>query len=121
MIRKHDYKELIVWKKSVELSLMVYKVTDKFPKSEMYTLQSQIRGAAISVPSNIAEGQGRGSKKEFLQFLKISFGSLLELETQLYIAKELKYLSDNEYSEFEGQSREVKKMLLGLQKSLNSG
>ena len=83
------YKELIVWQKSIDLVAEVYKITKAFPKSELYALCSQIQRAAVSIPSNIAEGYGRNHRPEFIQFLGISYGSACELETQLVIAKKL--------------------------------
>lgn len=84
-----SYKELIVWQKSVELVKGIYKLTNEFPKSEVYALSSQMQRAAISIPSNIAEGHSRKNLKEYIQFLHIAYGSSAELETQLIIAKEL--------------------------------
>lgn len=81
-----SYKELIVWKKGIELVTEIYKYTRQFPKEELYGLAAQMRRAAISIPSNIAEGQQRKNTKEFLQFLRISYGSAAELETQLIIS-----------------------------------
>jgi four helix bundle protein len=92
MSRKHH--SLRVWKKSVELVTVVYKITESFPKHELYGLTSQIRRSAVSVPSNIAEGAARTSNREFANFLSISRGSLSELETQVLISKNLGYLDD---------------------------
>jgi len=91
-IRNH--KDLNVWKKSIDLVDIIYKVTKSFPKEELYCLTSQIRRSAISVPSNIAEGAARSSKKEFIQFLYIALGSLSELETQIIIANRQGYLNN---------------------------
>lgn len=88
------HKDLDVWKKGIVLVEGVYKVSGSFPKDEIYTLVSQLRRSAISVPSNIAEGAARKSKKEYLRFLYISMGSLSELETQLVIAKRLGYIDE---------------------------
>jgi len=88
----HSYKDLIVWQRSMELVVSIYELTDQFPKEEIYGITSQIRRSSISVPSNIAEGAGRKSPKEFKQFLFIALGSLSELETQIIIAKNLKYI-----------------------------
>jgi four helix bundle protein len=85
----NSYKDLLVWKKAKALAVAVYRATDRFPKGELFGLTSQMRRAAISVASNIAEGQGRGSKKDFAKFLCMARGSLLELQTQLEIAEEL--------------------------------
>jgi four helix bundle protein len=89
-----DYKDLDVWKKSIDLVKQVYLVTKDFPKEEIYGLTNQIRRAAVSVASNIAEGKGRYSKKEYTQFLHIALGSVAELETQIIIAKELSYIKN---------------------------
>ena len=88
------FKDLQVWQKSMELVKMIYLLTHTFPKSEIYSLTSQLRRSAISIPSNIAEGKGRGSIKEFINFLHISLGSLYELQTQLYLAKDLSYIDN---------------------------
>ena len=91
-IRNH--KDLEVWKKSMDLVSNIYKITESFPNKETYCLTNQIRRAAVSVPSNIAEGAARSSKKEFIQFLYIALGSLAELETQMIIASRLGYLNN---------------------------
>ena len=88
-----SYKELRAWKQAVDLALEVYRLTEGFPRSELYGLTTQIRRSAVSVPSNIADGKGRFSDREFALFLRHARGSLLELETQLLIAGELGYLS----------------------------
>jgi len=85
---------LEVWKKSMDLVSNIYKITEPFPNKELYGLTNQIRRAAVSVPSNIAEGAARSSKKEFIQFLYIALGSLSELETQIIIANRLEYLNN---------------------------
>ncbi len=89
-IRNH--KDLEVWKKSMDLVGNIYQITESFPHKELYGLTNQIRRSAVSVPSNIAEGAARNSKKEFIQFLYIALGSLAELETQIIIASRLEYL-----------------------------
>ncbi len=91
-IRNH--KDLEVWKKSMDLVSNIYKITESFPNKEFYGLTNQIRRAAVSIPSNIAEGAARNSKKEFIQFLYIALGSLSELETQIIIAQRLEYLNN---------------------------
>lgn len=106
-----SYRELIVWQKSIDLVLKIYVVTEKFPKPEMYGLTSQMRRASISIPSNIAEGRSRGTRKDFKHFLVIAFGSSAELETQIEIAKKLNYVSDQEVSEVSALLVEVAKML----------
>jgi len=109
-----SYKELTVWKKSFELSLIVYRITKNFPKEEMYGIVSQMRRCAISIPSNIAEGYCRQRKLEYIQFLQIAFASGAELETQLLIAKSLGYVSEQNFSKASALLEEVMKMLNSL-------
>ncbi|HSF31161.1 MAG TPA: four helix bundle protein [Candidatus Tectomicrobia bacterium] len=116
MIR--DYKDLVVWQKAMELVTAIYKATNTFPKEELYGLTSQIRRAAVSVPSNIAEGQGRKTRGEFRQFLGQAKGSLAELETQLLIAHNLGYLED--CSALLAQQAEIARLLNGLLNSLTT-
>lgn len=105
------YRALTVWKKSIELVILVYKLTEDFPKSEIYGLISQMRRCAVSIPSNIAEGSRRKSKKDFAHFLTIAFGSGSELETQLEIVKKLPFGQTLNYSQIESLLNEVMKML----------
>lgn len=114
MSTKKTHKDLDVWKKSVSLVTLIYDITKSFPKDEIYGLTNQIRRAAVSVPSNIAEGSARKGNKEYVQFLYIGLGSLTELETQLIIAKNLKFLSDNDFDKISEHLKEIGKMLLGL-------
>jgi len=93
-VKMRSHRDLDAWKKSMDLVDNVYKVTKSFPNEELYSLTNQMRSAAISIPSNIAEGAARGSKKEFIRFLYIALGSLSELETQVIIANRLGYLAD---------------------------
>jgi four helix bundle protein len=109
-----SYRDLIAWQKAKALALEVYRCTRKFPKDEIYGLTSQMRRAAISVPSNIAEGKGRYSRKELVQFLFHARGSLLELETQLSIAYDLKYMDSVTFCRFEGKTQELGRILNGL-------
>jgi four helix bundle protein len=111
-----SYKELIVWQKSIILVKELYKITEHFPENEQYGLTSQMRRASVSIPSNIAEGWGRLSRKNYIQFLRISRGSLFELETQILITKELKYINDCE--SIENLIIEISKMLNSLIKKL---
>jgi four helix bundle protein len=97
------HKELEVWKNAIDLAIAVYRHTSGFPKEEIYCLTSQIKRAAVSVPANISEGSGRMQPKEFLYFLRISFGSLTELETLLIIAAELKYLNKQNYEDLQNR------------------
>ena len=114
----HSYRELIVWQRSIELVLAVYKLTDLFPREEVYGLTSQMRRAAVSIPSNIAEGRFRGTKNDFLNFLRISYSSGAELETQVEIAKRLPKTSKLNYSEFDSLLEEVMKMLNKMIKNM---
>jgi four helix bundle protein len=109
------HKDLDVWKEAMELARLVYLITSKFPKEELYGLTQQIRRSAVSVPSNIAEGAARNSGKEFVQFLYISLGSLAELETQLLLSEKLGFLQENES---ETNIERIRKMLIGLIKYL---
>src|SRR3989338_11190441 len=110
----NSYKDLIVWQKSFQLVKKIYKVTEKFPHSEIYGLTSQMRRASISMPSNIAEGFVRKHTKEFSQFISIAFGSGAELETQLLLSKELKFMTEKEFNEVDSLLLEVMKMLNSL-------
>jgi len=111
------HRDLDVWKNGIELVKKIYILTKDSPKEEIYTLTSQIRRSAISIPSNIAEGAARNSKKEFIQFLYIALGSAAELETQLIVAKELGYIKDlNIFDDFE----KLKIQLIGLIKYLKN-
>lgn len=110
----HNFKELRVWREAIELAKLVYKVTALFPQDERYGLKSQINRAVVSIPSNIAEGAGRGSDKEFAQFLKIALGSALELETQLILAEAFGFVKEPQYSELVQKTADVQKMLNGF-------
>jgi four helix bundle protein len=116
-----SYRDLIAWRKATALALEVYRSTQKFPKDEMYGLTSQMRRAAVSVASNIAEGKGRYSCKEFAQFLYRARGSLLELETQSFIAQELHYLEPDVFRRIETETKELGRILNGLTKSVLEG
>jgi four helix bundle protein len=106
-----DFRKLTVWKKSHLLTMAVYKATSVFPKSEIYGLTSQIRRACISIPANIAEGCGRGSRAELGQFFQIAQGSASELEYHLLLAKEICLLNAQEYDNLDSQLNEVRRML----------
>ena len=114
------YRELLVWKKSKALAVAIYGCSEKFPRSEVYGLTSQIRRAAVSVASNIAEGQGRLTKGEFRQFLGHARGSLLELDTQLAIACDLNYMTQPEYQKLDGEAYQVLGLLNRLMESLKA-
>jgi four helix bundle protein len=109
-----SYRDLVAWNKAMELVTEIYRVTQKFPKEELFGLTSQIRRAAISIPSNIAEGKGRLSKGEFRQFLGNARGSLAELETQILIAQNLNYLDEAEGNRLLAMVEEAGKVLNGL-------
>ena len=111
-----NYRELIAWKKGVELSLMVYKLTKDLPWDEDLGLKSQMRRASVSIPSNLSEGASRRTNKDFCRFVRISLGSCSELETQLEIMKG--YYSIDTTEEFKNLHLEVRKLLIGLIKSL---
>ena len=109
-----SYKKLLVWEKSYKLSLEIYKITAQFPTRELYSLTSQMRRAAVSVPSNIAEGYQRQHRGEYIQFLFIARGSLAELETQILIAKDLSYLNAKTSYDVLNITEELNKMLYAL-------
>lgn len=112
------HHDLDAWKRAIELVANIYKVTDGFPKHEIYGLSQQMRRSAVSIPSNMAEGAGRKSAKEFLHFLSISQGSMAELETQLIIAEKLGYCSGVEATVQELD--EISKMTNGLYKAIQA-
>lgn len=119
MPRVQSYRDLIVWQKSIDLVLEIYRATQGFPKTETYGLVSQLRRAAVSVPSNIAEGHARLSTGEFKQFLGHSRGSLMEIETQVLISQRLGYINSAESSNLLNRATEVGKVLNGLLNSLD--
>ena len=116
--KSRSYRDLNVWKLSIELVKDIYQITTKFPPAEIYELTNQMRRAAISIPSNIAEGQGRNSFKEFKQFIAIALGSLAELETQLIISHEIEYLNREDFSKLSASLDNIRKMLKALANSL---
>lgn len=107
----NSYKNLKVWQRAMELVVEVYNLTGNFPKTEIYGLISQMRRAAVTIPSNIAEGQRRGHTKEFLQLLYVAYGSGAELETQIEICKNIEKLNSFDYSKIDLALEEVMKML----------
>lgn len=111
------HKDLDVWKKNIDFVTKVYNITDKFPNNEKFGIVSQIRRAAVSIPSNIAEGSARNSKKELIQFLYISLGFAAELETQLIISEKLKYI---ENLAILNDLNDIQKMIMGLIKYLRN-
>lgn len=114
----NNYKELKLWQKSVDLAVRVYQTTSLFPKEEIYGITSQIKRSAVSIPSNIAEGAGRNSKKDFNNFLGISVGSSCELDTQLIIASRVGFLDDSSLKTLQDEITEIQKMNWALKKSL---
>ncbi len=117
----NSYKDLIVWQKSIELVVAAYKITDNFPREEIYGLTLQIRKSAVSIPSNIAEGRHRGTRKDFLHFLQIAYASGAELETQIEIAKRLLKTKSLDYSKIDSLLLEVMKMLNVMINKLGAG
>lgn len=113
-----SFRELDIWKQGIELVKEVYKVTERFPQSELFGLVSQMRRCAVSVPSNVAEGFRRRHAKEFKQFLNIALGSLAELETQTVIVKELNYLRENEEMRIIALIDYISRMITNLIKKL---
>lgn len=107
----NSYKDLIVWQKAVDLVVEIYRLTENFPKAETYGITSQMRRSAVSIPSNIAEGRRRGSRKDFRQFLIISYGSGAELETQIEIVKKLPFGESVDFKKADSLLLEVMKML----------
>ena len=115
----NNHKDLDVWKQSIDFVTSIYDITREFPKEEIYGLTSQIRRASVSVPSNIAKGAARKSKTEFKQFLYIALGSLSEVETQIIISLKISYVDKGLYEELNSKLTSIRKMLIGLIKSLN--
>lgn len=117
-MKTRHFRDLLVWQRSMKLARYVYETAQHFPKEEMFGLSSQIRRAAVSVPSNIAEGHGRTSPKSFAVFLGQARGSLNELETQLELAENLRYIDKRDLQRLLSESAEVGRMLNGLLKTL---
>lgn len=116
----HQYKELKLWQKAIDMVTNVYKATSTFPDKERFNLISQINRAAVSIPSNIAEGAGRNSDREFVQFLSIAHASTFEVETQIIIAKELGYLGGEQLEFLLEKVSELQKMNYVLQRKLRN-
>jgi four helix bundle protein len=115
-----DFHELKVWQKAHELTLMVYQVTGKFPREELYGLTSQLRRSCSSIPANWAEGYGRNGDAEFSRFCSIATGSASELEYHLLLAKDLDLINARQYEELTRRTTEIKRMLVGLFQKLNA-
>ncbi len=120
MTHIQSYKDLLIWQKGIALVKSIYLLCEQLPKEEVYGLQSQMKRAAISVPSNIAEGYGRNYTQNYIQFLRIARSSLLELETQLIISKELKLIGNKLYQKVQGLITEENKMLNAFIKSISN-
>jgi four helix bundle protein len=116
-----SYKDLLIWKKGIDIVVLVYQLISDFPKDEIYALSSQIKRSAVSIPSNIAEGYGRHSTQSYIQFIKIARGSLCELETQLLIAEKLNFIKSVDlYSDIMKQITEESKMINSFINKLES-
>ncbi len=109
-----NFRNLIIWQKAMTLVTKIYNSSKQFPKEEVFGLSSQIRRCSVSIPSNIAEGFGRDSNKEYLRFLNVSISSLFELQTQLEIAKNIEYLKEEEFNNLYEDSRELERILVSF-------
>lgn len=116
----NDFKKLKVWERSINLTVEIYKLTNKFPDEERFGLVAQLRRASISIPSNIAEGAGRNSNKEFNNFLGYAGGSSCEIESQLIIAEKLNYVENKDLEIINKEVNEIRSMIFGLKNSLNT-
>ena len=116
----HNFKELKIWQRAIELTEDVYKLLVKYPDYEKYGLTSQIRRSVVSVPSNIAEGSGRASNRDFRRFLAISLSSAFELETQLILSNKFEFISEKEFKNISAKLQELQKMIFGFRKSLGN-
>lgn len=108
------FRDILIWQKSMSLVTKIYTTTNNFPKEEIFGITSQIRRCSVSIPSNVAEGFGRESNKEYLRFLNISLGSLFELQTQIEIAKNIQYLDEEKFNEIYEDTREIERMLVSF-------
>jgi four helix bundle protein len=116
-VKVRTYKDLVVYKKAYELAVHVYKITERYPDREKFVLCNQMRRSALSIPSNIAEGYRRG-KKEYIQFLKIAYGSCAELETLLLLSRDLGYLNERDFTVINNIQNEVSRILNSLLRKL---
>jgi four helix bundle protein len=114
-----SYRDLVAWQKSMDLADAIYRATKSWPRDELYGLTNQVRRAAVSVPSNLAEGQGRASPREFMQHISIARGSLAEAETQLLLAQRFGYVTTDEANHLLAAAAEVGRLLYGLTNSLS--
>ena len=115
----HNYKNLKIWQQSRTLVKLVYEITGFFPTKEQFGLTSQIQRAAVSIPANIAEGSGRGSDKDFSRFLDIAVASSFELETELLLANDLNFISEEQLNPVLNHIQEIQKMIFGFKEKLN--
>ncbi len=116
-----NFRNYEVWKKSHQFTLLLYKITQKFPKEEVFGLTSQLRRASLSIPTNIAEGKARNSEKEFSHFLNIASGSAAEVEYLIEFSKDVKYIDDDEFLKLNSKIVEVRKMLNALHSKIKNG
>lgn len=117
-MKRHNFRKLSIWQKAIDLATIIYEVTQHYPKQEMYGIVSQMGRSTVSISSNIAEGAGRKSKKEFSQFLRIAYGSVCELETQLIISRNLKMISEESFEKLFDKNDEIQKMIYVFEKNL---
>lgn len=115
-----DFHKLIIWQRSHQLALAVYRISKSFPKEEIFGLTSQMRRAVSSIPTNIAEGCGRASNKDFAHFLQIAIGSATEVEYQLLLAHDINYINDDDYQALTDETVVVRKMIIKYQSELKS-
>lgn len=115
-----DFRKLIIWQRSHQLTLAVYRISKSFPKEEIFGLTSQMRRAVSSIPTNIAEGCGRASNKDFAHFLQIAIGSATEVEYQLLLAHDINYINDDDYQALTDETVVVRKMIIKYQSELKS-
>jgi four helix bundle protein len=118
--RMQDFKNLNVWQKAYELSLLIYRITSSFPASEQFGLTSQIRRSTVSIAANIAEGRGRGSDPDFRRFIQIAIGSICELECHIMLARDLEFLRPVDYDQVLIRIEEIRKMLIALSQCLQA-
>lgn len=118
MRNNHTYRQLLVWQKSMSLVTEIYNEVKIFPLDELYALTSQIKRSATSIPSNIAEGYGREGKKDYLRFLNIALSSVFELQTQIEIAYNLKFLNEHNFNKLYENTREIERMLTSFIKKI---
>lgn len=112
------FEKLDVWHKSIDIAEAVYRITANFPQREIYGLTSQVRRAVVSVSSNIAEGNGRSTNKEYIRFIEIAYASLMEVVSQLTIAQKLNFITEDQLAELKNQANDIARMLSGLRRSL---